>query len=163
LAGALYERDKVEQSFQLVLSGPDVVGTPVVDAKTTVLSLFEEAKEEVFISSYVFYQAAEFFKILAAKLDADPGFHVTFLVDLSHHRRTPNEPVSLIASSFVTNFRSEHWRGKRSPAIWHDPRCFESPTGGILHAKTVIIDRKIVFVTSANFTEAAQSRCRSTA
>ena len=122
------------------------------------LSLFEEAKEEVFISSYVFYQAADFFKILAEKLDADPRFQVTFVVDLSHRRHAPNEPVSLIAKSFATNFRTEHWRGKRSPVIWHDPRCFESPPGGILHAKTVIIDRKSVLITSANFTEAAQSR-----
>ena len=157
---ALAERDTAESCVQLILSGPDVAGTPVVDTKTTVVSLFEEASEEVIISSYVFHEAAEFFQRLAEKHDADPNFKVLFLVDLSHRRSTKKEPLSLLAQSFGIDFRKKHWPGKRAPELWHDPRSFDANTsgGGVLHAKTVVVDRKVAFITSANFTGAAQTR-----
>lgn len=51
--------------------------------------------------------------------------------------------------------------GTRQPEFWHDPRVFgdgDRKTGGVMHAKVVIIDAAAALVTSANFTEAAQSR-----
>jgi phosphatidylserine/phosphatidylglycerophosphate/cardiolipin synthase-like enzyme len=160
LGRALSERDAAERCMQLVLSGPELVGTPVMDTKTTVLSLFQEAVEEVLITNYVFHEAAEFFKVLAEKGDADPGFKVTFVVDLTHRREPTNQPLTLLAQSFAADFRKKHWPGQRPPEIWHDPRQFESAQsgGGVQHAKTVVIDRKVAFITSANFTGAAQSR-----
>lgn len=160
LGRALAERDAAERSIQLILSGPEVAGTPVVDTRTTVLSLFEEAAAEVLISSYVFHAAAEFFQRLAEKYDADPSFRVRFVVDLSHRRDLAGQPLSLIAQAFAANFRKKHWPGQRLPEIWHDPRAFEvgESGGGVLHAKTVIIDRRVAFITSANFTGAAQTR-----
>lgn len=160
LGSALLERDTAERSIQLVLSGPELTGTPVMDTKTTVLSLFEEASEEVMITSYVFHEAAEFFKVLAGKADANANFRVTFVVDLTHRREAANQPLALTAQSFVADFRRKHWPGQRQPEIWHDPRHFESAQsgGGVMHAKTVVIDRKVAFITSANFTGAAQSR-----
>jgi phosphatidylserine/phosphatidylglycerophosphate/cardiolipin synthase-like enzyme len=159
LGRALSERDATERTIQLILSGPEVAGTPVVDTKTTVLSLFEEATKEVLISSYVFHEAAQFFERLAEKYDLNPTFRVTFLVDLSHLRELPTMPVSVLARSFASNFREHHWPGRRMPEIWHDPRSFTAGSGGgILHAKTIIVDRQAAFITSANFTGAAQSR-----
>lgn len=52
-------------------------------------------------------------------------------------------------------------RTARKPEIWHDSRVFEvadRKAAGVMHAKVVIIDGKAALVTSANFTEAAQSR-----
>ena len=160
LGRALAERDSAQRNVQLVLSGPEVAGTPVVDTKTTVMSLFEEAASEVIISSYVFHEAAEFFQRLAEKHDADPAFRVVFLLDLSHRRTSAREPAAILAPAFLTEFRKKHWPGKRVPEIWYDPRAFapDETGGGVLHAKTVIVDRTAAFITSANFTGAAQTR-----
>ena len=160
LGRALAERDAAQRNVQLVLSGPEVAGTPVVDTKTTVMSLFEEAASEVIISSYVFHEAAEFFQRLAEKHDADPAFRVVFLLDLSHRRTSAREPAAILAPAFLTEFRKKHWPGQRVPEIWYDPRAFapEETGGGVLHAKTVIVDRTAAFITSANFTGAAQTR-----
>ena len=160
LGRALAERDAAERDIQLVLSGPEVASTPVVDTRTTVMSLFEEATGEVVISSYVFHEAAEFFRRLAEKHDASPDFRVTFVVDLSHRRGSGKQPASVIAQAFAEDFRKKHWPGRRVPEIWHDPRAFDAAKsgGGVLHAKTVIIDRKTALITSANFTGAAQTR-----
>jgi phosphatidylserine/phosphatidylglycerophosphate/cardiolipin synthase-like enzyme len=160
IGNALRERDEVERNVQLVLSGPEVPGAPVVDTRTTVMSLFEEASSEVMISSYVFHEAAEFFQRLAEKHDADPAFRVVFLLDLSHRRTSAREPAAVLAPAFLAEFRKKHWPGKRVPEIWYDPRAFapDETGGGVLHAKTVIVDRSAALITSANFTGAAQTR-----
>lgn len=46
------------------------------------------------------------------------------------------------------------------PEVYHDPRSLatEATKRSSLHAKCVIVDRRVAFVTSANFTEAAQER-----
>ncbi len=160
LARALAERDAAERRIQLVLSGPEVAGVPVVDTRTTVLSLFEEATAEVLISSYVFHEAAEFFRTLAGKHDALPDFRVCFFVDISHRRIFQTQPVSLVTQAFAAEFSKKHWPGQRMPELWHDPRAFASGAAGsgVLHAKVVIVDQKVAFITSANFTGAAQTR-----
>ena len=107
-----------------MLSGPEVSGTPVVDTKTTVSSLFEEAEEEVMISSYVFREGAEFFHRLAEKSDNIPGFRVIFLLDLSHRKKSLIDSAPLISGPFAAEFLRKHWPGQRAPELWHDPRGF---------------------------------------
>lgn len=158
LGRALARREATERDIDLILSGPEVVGTPVVDTRTTVVSLFEQAQMEVIISSYVFHNALETFQSLACKHDADESFRVRFLVDLSH--RQPREHQSLVSATFAAEFLRKHWPGKRCPEIWYDPRCFNvsESGGGVLHAKSVIIDQSVALITSANFTAAAQTK-----
>ncbi|MCX6875023.1 MAG: phospholipase D-like domain-containing protein [Verrucomicrobia bacterium] len=122
---------------------------------------FEEAKRDVIVASYVFYQCRGLLAPLAVKLDADPNFKVRFIVDLSHQRQHATEPLPIVANRFKTNFLSDLWSGNRQPEFWHDPRIFDEEDrkkAGVMHAKVVIIDSEAALVTSANFTEAAQNR-----
>jgi hypothetical protein len=113
----------------------------------------------VMISSYVFREAAEFFHRLAEKSDNIPGFRVIFLLDLSHRRKNPMDPAPIIGSAFAAEFLRKHWPGQRVPELWHDPRGFaaDDATAGVMHAKTVIIDRKTVFITSRVKAEISKS------
>jgi phosphatidylserine/phosphatidylglycerophosphate/cardiolipin synthase-like enzyme len=63
-------------------------------------------------------------------------------------------------AEYVDTFRRKHWPADvRLPNLYYDPqsrrlgreRCS-------LHAKCVVVDDRWAFVTSANFTEAAQER-----
>lgn len=49
---------------------------------------------------------------------------------------------------------------RRLPEVFYDPRSLEldSVKRSSIHAKCIVIDRKLAFVSSANFTEAAQVR-----
>lgn len=59
---------------------------------------------------------------------------------------------------FTDRFWSE-WPGSRRPRVVYDPRALELPrSGGVLHAKAIVTDETSVFITSANFTEAALDR-----
>jgi phosphatidylserine/phosphatidylglycerophosphate/cardiolipin synthase-like enzyme len=46
------------------------------------------------------------------------------------------------------------------PELFYDPRSLdvESTKRSSLHAKCIVVDRRVTFVTSASFTEAAQTR-----
>lgn len=150
-----------ENALYLALSGPEVPGTPVVSTPTVVRALFEEAKRDVIVASYVFHQCRDLLAPLAAKLDADPKFMVRLIVDLSHQRQHATEPLPIVANRFKKNFLNDAWEGTREPEFWHDPRVFEEQDrkkAGVMHAKVVIIDSEAALVTSANFTEAAQNR-----
>jgi phosphatidylserine/phosphatidylglycerophosphate/cardiolipin synthase-like enzyme len=65
-----------------------------------------------------------------------------------------------LAVRFVHRFRTQEWPGERLPELFHDPRSLstERATRSSMHAKCVVIDRQAAFVSSANFTEAAQVR-----
>ena len=153
--------EQCDNDFYLTLSGPDIPSIPVVDTPTVVRSLFEEARQEVLVASYVFMNAQELLAPLAEKMKEDPTFRVRFVVDLSHQRKQHDEPLPIIANRFKSHFLRTFWNGIRAPEFWHDPRAFhpgDSRNAGVMHAKFVIIDRAAALVTSANFTEAAQNR-----
>ncbi len=157
-------RKRIEQSTDdvyLTLSGPVVEGIPVVSTPTVVRALFEEARKDVLVTSYVFYAAQELLAPLAARSNGDPEFRVRFIVDLSHQRKRKDEPLPVVANRFRTEFLEKFWLGGRVPEFWHDPRVFEEKDrrdAGVMHAKTVVIDNSAALVTSANFTAAAQGR-----
>jgi phosphatidylserine/phosphatidylglycerophosphate/cardiolipin synthase-like enzyme len=143
-----------------VLSGPSVPGVPVIATPTIVRGLFEEAMSKVLVSSYVFHDAKDLLAPLADRMDADPEFDVTIITDLSHARKN-DEPVPVLSNRVKQQFLTHSWPGQRTPNLWHDPRALLNPDrskSGVMHAKTVIIDESVAFVTSANFTEAAQHR-----
>lgn len=153
--------DSTDQDLFLTLSGPEVTGTPVVDTATVVQALFNEAKTDVILTSYVFSHARELLSPLAEKHDADDSFRVRIITDLSHQRKFPDEPLPVVANRFRVHFLDQHWTGLRPPELWHDPRVFKPEPGikpGVMHAKVVIIDRTAALISSANFTEAALNR-----
>ncbi|MEY5026620.1 MAG: hypothetical protein RLZZ244_2148 [Verrucomicrobiota bacterium] len=158
LGAAQKQREDDVRQILLTLSGPDVPGIPVFNTQALVTSLFHEAQHEVLVTSYVFYEAGEILEPLAARHDQDPGFKVRFVLDLTHRKNGSWSDFATIQSEFLREFRKRHWRGERLPEIWDDPRSFAANGAGVLHAKTVVIDRKSAFLSSANFTEAALSR-----
>jgi phosphatidylserine/phosphatidylglycerophosphate/cardiolipin synthase-like enzyme len=64
------------------------------------------------------------------------------------------------AAHFIASFERKHWpHDVPLPAIHYDPETRKhGPKRATLHAKCVVVDRRWAFVTSANFTEAAQER-----
>jgi phosphatidylserine/phosphatidylglycerophosphate/cardiolipin synthase-like enzyme len=57
-------------------------------------------------------------------------------------------------------FRTQEWPGECLPELYSDPRSLdqEAVKRSSLHAKCIVVDRQVALVTSANFTEAAQTR-----
>ena len=63
-------------------------------------------------------------------------------------------------AAYLATFARDHWPSDVPlPAIYYDPAGRKLGAKRTkLHAKCVVVDEEIAFVTSANFTEAAQER-----
>lgn len=143
----------------LVVSGPDVPGIPTADTYAVVQSLFEQASSEIILAGYAFYNGAALFERLHSHWVSNPKLRVIFHVDVPRRLGNTSSAEGIIAA-WVDEFRTKHWPWQPAPELYFDPRALESDSKSraSLHAKVVVIDRKKLLLTSANFTEAAQQK-----
>lgn len=145
--------------IDLVWSGPDLKGTNNQDTGTVVRTMFREAKHEVVLAGYAVYSGREIFAELGKRMDENPQLRVTLLLDIRPDKDQPKGREETVAA-YIDQFRAKHWTAKRLPKIYYDPRAFEGSASqrAAIHAKFVVIDKRRLLVSSANFTPAAQER-----
>ena len=147
-------------SLDLVWTGPEAPGSYSRDTSVVVRELFQSAQDEVLVSGYAVYQGLSVFKELASLMDSNPNLKVSMFFDVKReYRDTTTEDDSILAT-FRDRFINEQWPGKRLPNVYYDPRSLnkDQKKRTALHAKCVVVDKKVAFISSANFTEAAQFR-----
>ena len=151
LAEAAERRSSVEDLVELVLTGPNT-GTGR-DTGVVVRQLFREARTSVWVCGYKLYNARDLFADLAR-----PELRVRMLLDIGEAEGQSEEAA---VRRFLDDFRRWHWpEGQALPEIWYDPLSL-LPHGehrAVAHAKCVVADERYLFLSSANFTEAAQNR-----
>jgi len=163
LVGAIAEARKANPEptslFDLVLSGPDVPGIPTADTAAVMHTLLEQAESEVLLVCYSIHNGKRLFERLAARMATLPSLRVVFYLDISR-KYTDTSLTAEIVRRFAKEFREKHWPWPQLPALYYDPRSLSESTEkrSSLHAKCVVVDRRVALVTSANFTEAAQHR-----
>jgi len=143
----------------LVWTGPEAPGLANRDTGVVVRELFGSAENEVSVAGFAVYQGRVVFKRLAERMAEKPGLRTRLFLDVHRNPGDASTPADIVRR-FADHFRSVEWPGENLPEIFHDPRSLD-PTPGkraCLHAKCVVVDRRVALVTSANFTEAAQSR-----
>ena len=145
--------------LEYVLSGPSVRGIPTRDTSAVVQSLLAAAEHDVLIVGYAFYKGAALFQVLRNHWITRPDMRVRMIVDV----RRPMNDSSLddqIVARFASDFRKRQWPWSPLPELFHDPRALrtDATLRASMHAKCVIVDRRICLITSANFTPAAQER-----
>lgn len=145
--------------LELVLSGPEVAGIPTSDTGAVLHAMFTRAERQVLLAGYAVYQGHRVFEYLARRMHDNPLLQVKLCLDI----RRPwedNTPSDLIVKRFYNEFIAKHWPWERQPELYYDPRSLDTnpEKRSSMHAKCVIVDEAEVFVTSANFTEAAQER-----
>lgn len=146
------------RSPDLVWSGPEVPGLHARDTRRVYEELVASAERSIWISTYAYYDGPQAFKSLAARMQEVPRLEVTLLLNIQRRPGDTASPEQLVVR-FAARFWHHDWPGSREPAVFYDPRSLESHASeGILHAKAVIADHKVAFVTSANLTEAAFDR-----
>lgn len=145
--------------IDLVTTGPDGAGANR-DTGVVVRELCGCATKSVLIAGYAVYQGKQVFQVLAERMKELPDLEVSMFFDIQRPRGDSSTASQLI-QRFATRFREKQWpTGCPLPKVYFDPRSLESTTDkrACLHAKCVVIDGERVFVSSANFTEAAQLR-----
>jgi len=156
------ETQRVADRIELVWSGPEGMSAASRDTGAVVRQLFATAKARILIASYALdtgERARDLFGGVAARIDEDPGLLVRMFVNVKreHGDETPGKTL---VERFAARLRDQVWPGRRLPEVYYDPRALELGTGprACLHAKCIVVDGLRAFITSANFTEAAQAR-----
>lgn len=146
--------------IDLVTTGPETGAAVNRDTSVVVRELFFQSKSSVVVVGYAIHQGKQVFQALADRMLECPELRVQLFVDI---RRGPGDTTTSeeLLRRFKDNFLKLQWLpGRPIPQVYYDPRSLEQAKGprSALHAKCVVIDRSITFVSSANFTEAAQER-----
>jgi PLD-like domain len=150
---------KQRDLLDLVWTGPEVLGLVDRDTGVVVRQLFENARGQVLIAGYAVHQGREVFAGLARRMDELPGLVVRMFLDVPR-RFGDVTPERELLAQFAAHFRKHEWPKGRLPELYHDPRslALDAEKRSSLHAKCVVVDRESAFISSANFTEAAQIR-----
>ena len=154
------EIQQAARRAELVWTGPEVPGAGSRDTSVVVRELIEGAERSVLIATYAIYQGAQVFKLLAERMAALPDLSVRMFVNVARPAGSQATDDQLLRG-FVERFVIDDWpAGARLPEVFFDPRALSTAPGpkAVLHAKCIVVDDRIAFVTSANFTEAAQQR-----
>lgn len=142
----------------LVWSGPEVPGVHARGTRRVFDELLSSAERSVWASTYAFFDGPRAFQRLAERMDAKAEVHVTLLLNIQRKRGDRTTADELVRR-FADRFWTTDWPESARPSVYYDPRALE-PEGpaGVLHAKAVVVDDEVAFVTSANLTEAALDR-----
>jgi hypothetical protein len=160
LASALSERPAIGDLIDLVMTGPPIIGQGNRDTSVVVGDLFRKAEESILLAGYAVYQGPMVFHALAERMVERPALKVRMFLDIQRKPGDTSTSTELVRR-FAHRFQSEEWPvGKRFPEVFFDPRGLSADRfkRAALHAKCVVADHEHVFVSSANFTEAAQER-----
>jgi phosphatidylserine/phosphatidylglycerophosphate/cardiolipin synthase-like enzyme len=146
--------------IDLVTSGPDTAASANRDTAVVVRDLFAYARNSVWLAGYAVHKGRQVFEALADRMVAQPDLQVVLILDV---RRGPGDTTSNadLLHRFTNQFREREWpRNRPLPKVYYFPKSLECNAGerAALHAKCVVIDAETCFVSSANFTEAAQNK-----
>lgn len=157
-ADAVAGRSAVEDLVQLVMTGPEGRAYHR-DTAVVVQDLFRRARQGVLVAGYAFYQGREVFGELGRRMEELPKLHVRVFLNVARRSEDTGTAAEVVAG-FVQKFKAHNWpAGCRLPELYYDCRALSTTGGPVsLHAKCIVIDDREIFISSANFTEAAQYR-----
>ncbi len=145
--------------LQLVWTGPEVPGGVSRDTGVVVRELFACARRSVLLSSFTVRHGKEVFALLAEAVERNPLLLVRLAVNVGRDGDY-STPEPQLLKRFADEFWRNDWPWPKRPVVYYDPRALSTDKAvtASLHAKCIVIDDEISFVTSANFTEWAQER-----
>lgn len=141
----------------LVWSGPEVPGLHARDTRRVYEELIGGANRTLWASTYAYFDGQQAFKVMAERMDATPGLSVKLLLNIARKWGDTTAADDLVAK-FAAQFWGDDWPGQRRPDVYYFPPSLSLDSTAVLHAKGLIVDDEVIFVTSANFTEAALDR-----
>ena len=159
LADVKAASEQITEQIEFVWSGPEMPGAASRDTSVVVRELFSNAESSVLIAGFAISHGNEIFRALAERMISVPTLTVRMFLNVPRddNDRSSNDEI---LHSFYLTFKNKHWPWAKYPEVFYDPRALETNSSrrASLHAKCLVIDRKMCFVTSANFTESGQAR-----
>ncbi len=147
-------RQRAADRVELVWTGPE----PVAGLRQTAAVcawLVGQASQHLTVVTYAVWPGT-LVAALAARMAALPDLPVRLLLNV-HHGDLGAGPRSAELARWAEDFRSRTWPHERVPQVWFDPRSLaeRSQDRAVLHAKCILVDDRLAFISSANLTDKA--------
>lgn len=151
--------DPFSHLLDLVISGPSMTQAPTRSTKAVFHELVAGVESEILVVSFAIYNGMTLLKPLAEKLESNPNISAKFILNIPRGRNDITLSEQLIAK-FKDEFLNNTWPGSVLPTLLHFPRSLEQNwrDKASLHSKVIVVDRKRLFISSANLTDAAQDK-----
>ena len=148
--------EQARDAVRLVWSGPERGARETRETSVVIQELFHAAREELLIATYAIHDGDVVFHDLAQRMQHRPALRVRIVL---HVHWSPQGAAHAIHDAWHA-FAAQWPSGARRPALFYDDRSVKGDghKRASMHAKFVVADDERAFVTSANFTEAAQER-----
>lgn len=155
---SLEEAESLREAPEFVWSGPSIHGLHARETRQALEQSLASAEQSVWLSTYAYFDGPRAFEPLAQRMVEVPHLKVTLLLNVERKRGDTTERDDLVRR-FTERFWNKDWPGPQRPRVFYDPRAL-APGGpkGVLHAKALVVDEQLSFITSANLTEAALDR-----
>jgi phosphatidylserine/phosphatidylglycerophosphate/cardiolipin synthase-like enzyme len=143
---------------ELVWTGPESSVSHSRDTLVVVSELFRVATKSVLVSTFVIQRPDVVFRALADRMIEVPDLRVQIFVHVGRNPRDTRYDSEILREFSME--LAERWPGPRRPFLYYHPLSLSTDpaTRANWHAKAVVVDDEISFVTSANFTEWAHER-----
>ena len=151
-------RTNAAMAADVVWTGPEAPVSHTRDTSVVVEELFANAQHDVLVSSFVVHQGALIFKPLATRMAQLPELRVRLFLHVDREWKDTRDDSELLRA-FGARF-AQQWPWPQRPEVYYDPRtvALDGLERVAWHAKCILVDEDLAFVTSANFTEWAQQR-----
>ena len=155
---SLEDAEGRREAPEFVWSGPDIHGLHARETRQALEQSLASAEKSIWLSTYAYFDGPRAFEPLARRMVEAPSLEVTLLLNIERKHRDTTQPDDLVRR-FADRFWNTDWPGTQRPRVFYDPRSL-APEGpkGVLHAKALVVDDELAFLTSANLTEAALDR-----
>jgi phosphatidylserine/phosphatidylglycerophosphate/cardiolipin synthase-like enzyme len=148
----------VSLSQTLVVTGPATSHTENLKTGARFIQVVQHARRELMLATFALYQGDRILEPIHDAMIRIPGLEVTLILNVArkYGDRTCNENILEAARLEF----SKNWPWSQMPSVWYFPESINmnSVDRASMHAKFVIADEERCFITSANFTEAAQKK-----
>lgn len=150
LKGAAMTANVVESrsSVEMVWTGPSTTMVPSRQTERVLLDVIDMAKKELFIVSFVAYNVENVLQALQKAIDRGVEISILFESAKEHGGKIDIDSIGSFAKRLdKANFY--HWSSNEKDGAGYM---------GSVHAKCVVADSEVAFITSANLTTAALER-----
>ncbi len=132
---------------ELVWTGPSTAFMPVRHTEQVLCEVIETAQDNIFFVSFVVYEVDSVIKALQGAAELQVQINVLFEPSKEHGGMVNIDSIKVISDS-VPSANIYRW----------EPEAKKVVSGGSIHAKCIVADNKIAFITSANLSAAAMER-----
>ena len=155
---SLEEAEGIREAPEFVWSGPEIHGLHARGTRQALEQSLASAVKSIWLSTYAYFDGPRAFEPLARRMEEAPDLAVTLLLNIERKQREKTRADDVVRR-FADRFWNKDWPGTRKPRVFYDPRSLATDgPDGVLHAKALVVDDELAFVTSANLTEAALDR-----